>query len=96
MNNRLRDAKELIRSKVYILITDKEAKMAGDFKGFDGLMKINSLKLMLENGERLIKKIGASSPAKGSGSTKRKEVKRGGNTSGRKKSSPAKQGKVRS
>lgn len=57
MQNKLRDAQKLIKSKCYILITDKEGTMAGDFKGFTGIMKINTLKIMLDNGRKLVKRL---------------------------------------
>lgn len=84
--SKMKDAKALIKSKCYILVTDKEATMSGDFRGFDGLMKIHALKEMMHQAEKLLKKLGASPPKL----KKKKEAPNAGNRSGRKTSSPKK------
>lgn len=59
MSTRMKDAAKLLKSKCYILITDKEGTMAGDFKGFSGIMKIHTLKAMHTQTERLLNKLQA-------------------------------------
>lgn len=63
MNSRLKDASKLIKSKCYILITDKEGVMSGDFRGFTAIMKLHTLKQMQENLQKMITKL--SKPKRG-------------------------------
>lgn len=57
MNTKLRDAARLVKSKVYILVTDEEAVMNGDFRGFDNFLKLHSLQSLHANTEKLIAEI---------------------------------------
>lgn len=83
MSTKLKDAGKLIKSKAYILITDKEGTMAGDFRGFSGLMKIHTLKQLHENTDKVLRKL--------QGKEKPKRSKNVRNTSGRSKGSSGKQ-----
>lgn len=43
MTSKLSSVRKLLRSRVYILITDKEAIVETDFEGLSGLMQIQAL-----------------------------------------------------
>lgn len=67
MNQKFKDASHLIKSKAYILITDRESVIAGDFKGFSAFMKLHSLKLLQENTGKMIKHLEKTISGKPSG-----------------------------
>lgn len=78
MNQKFKDATKLIKSRVYILVTDKDASMSGDFRGFSAFMKLHSLKLLHENTAELIRELqtklgkGKSKSGKRKATTKKK------------------------
>lgn len=72
MTHRMKSIKNLIKSKCYILITDKEAEMAGDFRGFTGLMKIHALMDMQRNLDGLVKRLKGKEAKNGRNKPRRK------------------------
>lgn len=55
MKQKLQDVSKLLAAKTYILITEKEAMLAGDLKGLPGFMKIHTMQGLIRNANRLLK-----------------------------------------
>lgn len=72
----------MLKSKCYILITDTDITLAGDFRGMSRLMKLSSLTGLRKNIDSTIKEL-------------TKEGTSGRNKRGRAKSSSDKQSEVR-
>lgn len=79
--SKVSDAAKLLKSKTYILVTETEGILAGNFKGFDGVMKIHSLRMLTQKANELLDKLQA---------TEKKGKTNGRNSRGRKTRSPNK------
>lgn len=84
MNSKLKDASKLVKSRVYILITDKEGTMAGDFRDFDGFMKLSALHSFYANTAKMIDELEHEISEKQKPATKR-SVKKPSPTKGKAK-----------
>lgn len=80
--SKVTDAAKLLKSKTYILVTETEGVLAGNFTGFDGVMKIHSLRMLTNKANEMLDKLQAN---------EKKGKTNGRKSSGRKSSSTNKQ-----
>jgi cell division protein ZapA (FtsZ GTPase activity inhibitor) len=80
MSNKLSSAAKLMKSKMYVLITERETIVESDFAGFDGIMQLHTLKMLERNIAKAVKQI-----------QKQMEKENGRNKALRKKRSPVEQ-----